>query len=125
MCKEQAEEIAKQLNETLDSIRTLAVRLIDESDDLQQMEKGNDTLVVEEKLLIQLEADSAGKKKFSNQDMRDAELSRRLSTDKQYQNNTNSVNKKKTEIEKLKVELRYLENKQRNIRTIASLLASD
>lgn len=120
-------ETQTMLNELLsipNDISEIQKKLIGKTLALEEINEAISNMEGSIKYDISTEVDESGKKKFSNQDLRDAEFNSRVENHTEL--NEFYENKKdiQYEINDLKIKFEYLSNRQRNLRTIINFLSN-
>ena len=117
-------ELGERLLETPNKIKELQGKLIILSEEMR--ENNEKILVIENEIKSDIlsSVDSAGKKVFTNSESRDSAFIERSSDNQILINEKLNLKSLKNKMDEIKTEIEFLNNDQRNIRTILEFFSS-
>jgi hypothetical protein len=117
-------ELGERLLETPNKIKELQGKLIILSEEMR--ENNERILVIENEIKSDIlsSVDSAGKKVFTNSESRDSAFIERSSDNQILINEKLNLKSLKNKMDEIKTEIEFLNNDQRNIRTILEFFSS-
>ena len=116
------EELLELIEKIPEEIKMLSLDILNKENDLLSLQQTKELKVSEEKLLIAMALDENGKKLFTNEDSRNAELRKRLSSDENYKIIDEKIRSIQEEINRAKIEIRFLHDKLKVVRIQTDLL---
>lgn len=122
--KRWPEKLVEEMLVTPDSLKLAESKLLAVTLKLEDLQKQLDYWELFTARLIAEEVNSEGKKIYSNESVREAELLKRKTESKEYNFIKEEYDKKRFEKEELKIEVVYLDRRFKALRQIAELIAA-
>jgi len=117
-------EFAEALRSLPSKIKEIQLEILSKTEEQSSLEKEISKLEAKIKSEINIATDANGKKVFTNTEMRAAELFERLEADLEISAIKQTHEKLSKNISTIKIELEYVNNKQRNARILVDLFSN-
>lgn len=111
-------DLSERLLEAPQKIKDLQTKILSFSEDIREINEDIIVMETEIKSEILASVDSSGKKVFTNAESRDAAFIERSNDNPALIRNKEKLRSIKDQVEELKIEIEFINNDQRNIRSV-------